>query len=168
MKLQDAMADAVLATRDAVHVFLPGFTESNRTQTAEHMPNHLMWTLGHISFYLHRVAGELDGRPMPEQDFAAGGASATRFDPEAVMKGSRVGGEYPSLARGLEVLEAATQRLADATRAASDAALEHTVTWSGKEVPLRKIVMRIVFHVGMHTGQIADLRRALGLGRGLG
>lgn len=40
---------------------------------------------------------------------------------------------------------------------------EHTVTWGRGETTARDLLVRMVFHNGMHTGQIVDLRRALGM-----
>jgi hypothetical protein len=54
--------------------------------------------------------------------------------------------------------------LASAVLAADDAKLESPTKWGQGEVKLCTLLPRMVFHNGCHTGQIADLRRALGMG----
>ncbi|GAF96907.1 unnamed protein product, partial [marine sediment metagenome] len=93
---------------------------------------------------------------------------ASRFDTESICFGSQPvsdGSRYPTLARGIEVYEAACDRLADAVRAAEPAALDQVIPWHGGEITLRALVSRVVFHNGVHAGQITDLRRPLGLER---
>jgi hypothetical protein len=36
--------------------------------------------------------------------------------------------------------------------------------WGKSQVPLWSMASRMIFHNGTHCGQLADLRRALGLG----
>jgi hypothetical protein len=69
------------------------------------------------------------------------------------------------LSRGLEVFEAACNRLANAVRAADDETMNQEVPWGNAKISLWLLVMRLVYHNGTHTGQIVDLRRALGLER---
>jgi hypothetical protein len=169
MTIQETLADAVLACKGLSARFLPGFTEENRTAQAEHLPNHVMWTLGHVSLYLHDAAGRIDGRPRPESDFgpdAGKGAgrytdSAIGFDSKPVNDPAR----YPSLTRGVAIFNAACDRLATAAGQADDATLAKKIDWFGMQIPLAQLVTRVMFHVGVHTGQILDLRRGLGFDR---
>ena len=71
--------------------------------------------------------------------------------------------QYPSLARGVAIFTSACDRLATAVRNADNATLEKKVEWMGTPVPLGLLAARVMHHVGMHTGQIMDLRRAIGL-----
>lgn len=169
MTVQETLAEVVLACKSLAARFLPGFTEENRTAQGEHLPNHLMWTLGHVSFYLHVAAGRIDGKPAPENDFGSDlGRGAGRFSESSIGFGSVPVNDpkaYPSLARGVAIFEAACDRLAAAARSADDATLARKIDWMGMQIAQAQLVTRIMFHVGVHTGQLMDLRRALGLER---
>jgi uncharacterized damage-inducible protein DinB len=171
MTAQEMLAEVVLASKDLLTRFLSGFSEENRTRQAENLPNHIIWTLGHLALTLHRVAERIDSEPLPERDFVTGDGSAattSQFDTESICFGSQPMADdarYPTLARGIEVYEAACDRLADAVRAAEPAVLDRVIPWHGGEMTLRALVSRVAFHNGAHAGQITDLRRALGLER---
>jgi len=149
--------------------FLPGFDESNRTRQAPGLPNHLAWTLGHLAMVLNRIAEKLDKKPMPASDFVEGAkGDASRFAIEAVSFKSEpkdAPAEYPSLARCLEIFDAAIARSAAACRMADDATLASTTPWGPSTITLAGAAQRMVFHNGTHCGQIVDLRRALGMKR---
>lgn len=172
MNRRDTIAEAVLNSRDLVNRYLVGFTENNHTAAAAHLPNHVAWSLGHMAQTMHRVAEKLDGRPLPVEDFhgptpgkspRAGGY----YDPESVCYGSTPMPDqdrYPMYSRCLEIFGAAVDRLAAAVRSVDDSRLDHKTKWGQGETTLGVLAARMVFHNGVHTGQIADLRRALGLG----
>jgi hypothetical protein len=169
MMLQDTLADVVLAAMGSVTRFLPGFTEKNRTAQAPHLPNHVVWSLGHVSIYIHEAAGKLDGRPMPATDFGDElGPPPGRFVLAEIGMGSHPVDDparYPTLAKSVQVFEGACRRLADALRKADSASLERKADWAGMQIPMAVLAMRVLIHAGMHTGQIMDLRRSLGLER---
>jgi len=167
MRLQDAIADFIEATRQNTFRYLAGFDDTNHTKQAPNLPNHAAWNLGHCALTMHRVAERLDGKPMPESDFipAATRGDANRFGTESVAFGSKPAADptgYPSFARCQQVFSSACERLAAAVRAASDAKLQEMTPWGPGQSPLYLLTMRMAAHNGMHTGQIADLRRALG------
>lgn len=175
MRTQDALADSVLACKQLLGRYLAGFTDENHTRQAPGLPNHVAWSLGHCALTMHRVSEKLDGAPIPAADFHAGFAPPApagsnvpdRFGTEQVAFGSRptdAAPEYPPLARCVEVYEAACDRLARAVGAAPEEKLTERIAWGKSELPLLQAVTRMVFHNGMHTGQIADLRRVLGFG----
>ena len=162
------IADSVLMSRDLLKRYLAGFDDTNHTKQTADLPNHVAWTLGHLSHTMHRVAGMVDGLAIPETDFVTGTGrgDAKRYDTEAVCFGSKPVGDaaaYPSLARCVEIFDHAIERLAAAVRKADEASLDMMVPWGTIQVPLWAAAMRMVFHNGAHTGQIADLRRALKL-----
>lgn len=162
MKMQDMIAEAVLASKAGMARYLAGFTDETRTRQAPNLPNHVAWSLGHCALTMHRVAEKLDGRAMPDADFGTGPG---RFETEAVAFGSVPTGDaarYPSLARCTAIYDGACDRLAAAVRASADAKLLEKTPWGPMELPLWLLALRMGFHNGMHTGQIADLRRALG------
>ena len=87
------------------------------------------------------------------------------IDADAVAFGSKPEDrhdKYPTLARCTEIFNNACDRLAAAVRECDDARLEQRLTYGSMELPIWALVARMTFHNGFHTGQIADLRRALG------
>jgi len=165
------LADALLTTKPLLARYLAGFNDVTHVRQTPDLPNHLSWTLGHCALTMHRVAAMLDHADLPASDFVAGdGTSGSRergvFDREAVAFASRPEerhDRYPTLARSTEIYNASVDRLAAALRAAPDARLDDTVQWiAGQQMPLWQLAARMIFHNGFHTGQIADLRRALG------
>ncbi len=167
----ETLADGVQATKALTLRFLDGFEESQRTTQREGLPNHVAWNLGHLALTMHRASAHLDGADVPERDFLVGGSlegggDAERFATESVAFRSRPVDEptrYPSLARAKRIFENAVDRLASALRAASDATLEREIAWGANRMRLDQLAYRMIFHNGMHAGQIADLRRAMGM-----
>jgi len=170
------LAESVLSNKALLARYLAGFDETNYCKQAPHLPNHVAWTLGHCALTMHRIANMFVTDPpsfageIPEADFIIGDGTRgepTRFDAESVAFGSRPVEDprlYPTLTRCAQIYDAACERLAATVRAASDEKLDQPVKWgvSGNDIPLWATAMRMVFHNGMHTGQLSDLRRALG------
>lgn len=162
----ETLADSVILSRDLLKRYLAGFDDTNHTRQAADLPNHVAWTLGHLAHTMHRVAEKLDKAGIPEADFfkGSGRGDSRRFDTESVAFGSKPVADaaaYPSLARCIEIFDRAIDRMAAAARNADEAALDRTMPWGSIEIPVWAAVARIVFHNGTHTGQLADLRRAL-------
>lgn len=161
------LADAIEASRMLAERFFAGFDESNRTYQAPGMPNHFAWTLGHLAYVMSRAAEKFDGVGPAESDFVtAARGDAKRFGIEGVAKDSTPTDDasaYPGDARCREVFARATARVAGAVRAASDEKLATTVKWGAGEMTLASLASRMVFHNGMHAGQLAGLRRAMGM-----
>ncbi len=166
---QEYLARGVESTKELVRRYLKGFTDDNRLAQAPSLPNHVAWSLGHLAHTMHRVAEHFDGRPLPTDLFIEGSTrgDAHRFGTEGVCFGSTPAtdpNEFPPLSKCLDAYESACTRLARAVRNAADADFERQVPWGAGQQPLGMLVFRMVFHNGMHTGQIADLRRALRMG----
>lgn len=167
----EMLATIVESNKELVTRFLPGFDDASAVRQAPTLPNHVVWCLGHLALTMHRIAERLDARPLPAADFTTGnGTSGSRergiFDTESVSIGSTPRADaaiYPSLDRATQILKSACDRLAAACRAASDQALDAPQQWGAASLPLWLLVARAVFHNGIHTGQITDLRRALGM-----
>lgn len=170
---QDALADAVLASAPLLARFLKGFDDANRTRQAPGLPNHAAWCLGHLALTMHRVAEMLDGQPLPADAIAPGagesrdrkGAPAAFFAETISFRSTPTDDPslYPALSRCIAVFEGACARLADAARAADDATLDREVPWGVGRSTVRALIPRMIWHTGAHTGQIIDLRRALGM-----
>ena len=170
MNRQQTLANAVLESRTLIARYFKGFDESNHTKQAQHLPNHFAWTLGHLALTIHRTAEKFDGRALPETDFVKGDGRAggpTKFDAESVCFGSKPVDDpklYPAHDRCVAIFDDAIQHLVSAIRRADDAKLEMLVAWGSGQVKLWSLAVRMVFHNGTHCGQLADLRRALGMG----
>jgi hypothetical protein len=172
MNRQDTIAEAVLSTRHGVTRFLAGFDDSNHTRQAPSLPNHVAWNLGHLALTMHRAAGLIrPGDTLPKSDFVeggtpSGGGDARRFATESVAFGSKPvndPAQYPGLARCVEIYNGACAAVAAAVRGVPDATLDEVVPWGGGQgLPRWLLALRMMTHNGMHAGQIADLRRALG------
>ncbi|MGD9689860.1 MAG: DinB family protein [Phycisphaerales bacterium] len=166
----ELLAESIQACKLLLGRYLAGFNDVTHVRQTPDLPNHVAWCLGHTALTMHRVAEMLDGRPLPASDFVKGdGTSGSRdkgiIDSEAVAFGSipeERHDRYPRLARCVEIYNAACDRLAEAVRSAPDARLDEMVNWGQASTPLRMLVIRMVFHNGFHTGEIADTRRALG------
>lgn len=158
--------------------FLQDFDENTRADQSDECPNHVIWTLGHVSLTMHRMADRVGGvdeqGPLPERDFYKGdgsGGDGSRFDTESICFGSTPvldASRYPSLERGRQVFRSACERLRDAVAAADEAALRRQSPWGSGHSPVGDLVMRVVLHNATHAGQITDLRRALGMPRVIG
>lgn len=112
----------------------------------------------------------LDGNDLPSCDLGPGVIGSRTdgiFGADGVAFGSQPTEDpstYPSLSRCVEIYNRACERLASAIEAAAKGRLDAEVPWGQGVVSIRMLVVRMVFHNGFHTGQIADLRRGLGLG----
>ena len=166
---QAALARVVRLSRDLALRFVAGFDASNSTRQAPGLPNHFAWNLGHLALTMHRAIERIDGVPPPEADFVTGtgrSGDAERFDTESVCFGSVPVDDarlYPSPPRARAIFEHAAERLAARVERASDADLDRLVPWGASQTPWSDLVARMAFHNGVHTGQIMDLRRALGM-----
>lgn len=169
MKPQDYLAETVLGSREHFFRYMVGFEEADRVRTAPGLPNHAAWCMGHCALVMHRIAEKMDGHGLPESDFLVGAdrGDATRFGAESVAFGSdplKDGDAFPTLVRCREVFSEAAEHLANAIRSLTDDGLNRNVRFFPKyEAPAWQIVARMAFHNGFHAGQIADLRRALGM-----
>lgn len=183
MRTQDLLADSIRHTRDLFKRYLAKFDDSNHTRTAPGLPNHTAWCLGHLALTNNRFCEWIPGGKadaagasligLPASDFIDGAASgdADRFGSESVAFGSNPaapGVAFPRFARCVDVFDASVQRFAAAVQRLDDSALLTPVPmFRGVTAPPYLLVTRAIYHIGMHNGQIADLRRALGLGSAL-
>lgn len=169
MTRQEQLATGVRESADWLARYLKGFDDTNHTRQATHLPNHVAWNLGHLALILNVVANKLDGEPMPAGDFAERGpGDPTRFGIDAVKFGSSPADDvtaFPRFDRCVQIFRAATARLATAVERASDGQLDQSIAWGrGIEIPMHALIVRMIFHNGTHCGQIADLRRVIGIG----
>ena len=168
------LAHTVRVSEELVLRYVEGFDDTNRTARVDGLPNHLSWTIGHLSLTMHRaadkVAGFTDPQALPTTDWVAGDGTAgdpSRYDIESVCYGSKPVADskrYPRLDRSVAIFRSSIDRLAVATAEATPAMLEKEIAWGSTELAAGDLVTRVVFHNGIHAGQLIDLRRALGHG----
>lgn len=159
----EMLAGGVEACKQLLGRYLAGFDNSNATVQPPGLPNHVLWSLEHLSLTMHRGVEKLTGETPEGTEF---GTSEGRVDPALVGFASvpvTGAGVYPSLKTCIENYERACDRLAGAVRSVPDGRLDERTPWGNTEITLGSMVQRLIFHNGMHTGQIADLRRALGM-----
>jgi hypothetical protein len=137
--------------------YVAGFDDRTAVAQPPNLPNHVIWCLGHLALTMHRGAERLRGQTL-ELD----------YDPEPFAFGSRPTGDataYPKLDAMIDRYRAAHRALADAVRTTGDDGLQKQVQWgvAGNRISGFDLALRMLFHNGTHCGQIADLRRALGM-----
>ena len=181
MTRPELLAEAVLSTKLLLGRYLAGFTEVTHTRSVPDLPNHVAWNLGHLSLTMLRVAGMIDqlvaggdgsaAVALPVECFVKGdGTRGSRdkgvFDSEAVAFGSKPEDRYdryPSLVRCVEIFNLSCDRLAAAIGAAGEEVMGKSVRWGQADTEVWALCVRMVFHCGFHTGQIADMRRSLAM-----
>ena len=163
------LAEQVREAHTLLARYFAGFTDETRTRQAQNLPNHAAWSLGHLALTLHRAAERFGDTPgLPESDFIPGDrGDSQRFGTQSVSFGSTPADDalrYPTWQRCREILSTAVERAAATLQRLSDEDLEEEVPWGAGHSPRRQLALRQVFHLGTHCGQLADLRRALGMG----
>ncbi len=173
MKRGEVLAQGVEQSAFLLGRYLQGFDDENRIAQAPGMPNHAAWALGHLAYVTNRAADRVDGKPLPEADFIDGAkdGDADHFGQESVALGSVVTADparYPSWERCNAIFEASVARLCHVLRNASDEQLDAPRAWGSTKTTAHDLASRMVFHIGTHTGQIIDLRRALNMPKVVG
>ncbi len=152
-----ALAEAIKSTEGLLTRFLAGFDDGNATTQPQGLPNHAAWVLGHLALTMHRAAERIADEEFPLE-----------WDPEPYAFGSTPTDDrdaYPTLAELTDRYQTSMDLLVDAVRRAGDQGLARPVQWGATTVNTTAgdLAMRMVFHNGAHTGQLIDLRRALGM-----
>ncbi len=150
----DLVADAILSTEGLLTRYLAGFDDANATAQSPNLPNHAAWCLGHLALTMHRAAERIADETI-ELD----------WDPEPFAFGSTPSPDrdgYPPLDELQRRVHNTLHQLADAVRKAGEAGLAREVPWGNTRTTARDLALRMVFHNGLHCGQMVDLRRALG------
>jgi hypothetical protein len=155
MSTANDLADAIRSTDDVLSRFLEGFDETNAAAQTESLPNHALWTMGHLALTMHRAAERI-----------ADTSFTLAWDPEPFALGSTPSGhrdDYPPFSEMIERYRRALALLCEAVAGVGDEGLARPVTWGQSATTARDLAVRMVFHNGLHCGQLVDLRRALGL-----
>jgi hypothetical protein len=93
-------------------------------------------------------------------------AAPMRYDTETVGFGSTPVDNpllYPRFERCAAIFDGACQRYASVIRSLPEDRLDAMIQWGQIQIPVWASGLRMAFHNGTHSGQVADLRRALGM-----
>ncbi len=154
--------DLAAAVRRSAALFMrftPGF-EAHPTTQPNGLPNHYLWTLGHLAFVMQRAADRIE-RTDTDLD----------WDVEPYAVGSEPvddPGQYPPLDEMLARFDRGMERFAASIERLDESDLDRQIDWGHSAFPVRDLILRMVFHNGIHAGQLIDARRALDLGRVIG
>jgi hypothetical protein len=162
---QSVLAEAIASSKLLTGRYLAGFDDTSARAQPPGLPNHVVWSLGHCALTMHRVAHNLDGGTIPETDLGPAARNGSAFVVEEVAFGSspQSAAGMPSLARAVDIFNAACDRLAEGCRRATHEQLTASVPWGNATTTTFLLIVRMLFHNGFHTGQIADIRRALAM-----
>lgn len=172
------LAVMIRGTGPLLGQFLDGFDDENRTATGPGLPNHISWTLGHLAITMHFAAdfaaGFNEPQKLPTNDWIHGDGTAgdpSRYDTESVRRNSTPTADakrYPRMVRAQEIFDVAIERFAEETAALKPSGMEREIKWGTNVLTVGGLIQRVMFHNGVHAGQIIDLRRALGMPNAIG
>lgn len=137
---------------------MDGVPAAQATAQAAPANNHVLWTLGHLAMTNDWLASLIDAKPsrIPKSYESLFGMGTT---PTTEQSG------YPSLKDVRAEYDRAYDRLVTAAKARNDAELLEPTAGNGFGFANNKVdcVLKAAWHEGWHIGQIADLRRGLGI-----
>lgn len=172
------LARAVRASEPLMTRYLEGFDAETWCVQSRTLVNHAAWIVGHCALTLHRAADRVEGfdaaQKLPASDWVHGDGTAgdpSRYDTESVSFGSEPVSDrskYPRPDRARQIFAGAIDRLATTLSSANPEALARETPWGAAKLEVGDLVSRMIFHNGTHTGQLIDLRRALGMGKVVG
>jgi hypothetical protein len=128
---------------------LAGLTRDELLHRASEISNPLIWMAGHLAvtrFRIGNVLGEEETTPM-EELFGYSSKAAHES-------------QYPSLEEIESLHDSATKRMFDRLRSASTEKLRQKTPRADYSVG--EAVNRMVYHEGLHVGQMFFLRKLLG------
>lgn len=138
--------------------FANGFTEAQYTAQPVGCKNHLLWTLGHLSATASWLGTLVDGKP---HTVPATYEKLFGYNSQPVADATA----YPPFAEVRKAFDDSFDRLIASASALDDASLSQpcTADTSGFCSDKLDAVQKCGWHEGWHVGQLADLRRELGL-----
>lgn len=156
--IRDRAVAHIRFTHDSVNSFVKGVDRTQATAQAPGNPNHVVWTLGHLATSYHWFANCVDGKgskPPEGYDKLFGMGSKPTDNPA----------EYPSLEEVAQAFSDARDRVVEAANALTNETLfsapaQDTQGWITDR---HDALLKAAWHNGWHIGQLASLRKALGL-----
>jgi len=119
------------------------------------VPNHGMWTLGHVIFSCQGMAVELGAEPWLPDDWEStfGYGSVPSSDLS----------RYLTKAEMLQFLDDSVSRLCDSIRTADESVLRKAVSDETLPTMGHMLLHVVAAHTGYHAGQLAVWRRGIGM-----
>lgn len=150
-------------TRSVSNMLLADFPAEKATYQPSPTDNHVIWTIGHIAATDRWVANVLNipGVDVPETyNSLFGGGSVPVGDAKA----------YPPLAEMRRVYEASRSAVLNWYQSAPAEALKVDLSDKSRGFTSDPIdcLFKLAWHEGWHFGQVASVRKALGLPSKLG
>ena len=118
------------------------------------VPNHAMWTLGHITYSCQGMAVELKAAPWLPDDWESRFGYGSTPSPDL--------SHYPDKSRMLELLADAADRLRAALAGMQEADVRRPLPDESMPTMAHLLLQVVVAHTAFHAGQLAMWRRALG------
>jgi len=157
-EVKDRAVQALEWSRKITLQLLKDFPEDKAVFQTCPTDNHALWTLGHLAVTDDWVRGLIQGgdSTLPESYGKLFGYQ-TKVESSAQV--------YPAFAEVKQNFQAARDALLRAIAGASDEAFAQSLTekTGGFATDLIDIIQKSAWHEGWHTGQIAHLRKAIGL-----
>ncbi len=148
------LADVLNYTIKFVETMIEDLSDQQLVQQPSGIPNHGMWTLGHIIFSCHEMAVEFGDKSwLPENwesDFGYG--SQPSSDP----------GYYPNKSEMMSHLSESLQRIRKRLMKVENSFFEREI--QDEEFPTmgHLTIQVVIAHTAFHAGQLAMWRRAIG------
>ncbi len=159
----DAGLAALAFSHDAILKLAEGITDEQLTTRSGPKSNHAAWILGHLAYANDSFCAKLSGQKsvLPENFDSQFGMGSTPTDDVA---------DYPSKAELLELLNKSHEFVTGWFKSLSDEQLASPLP-EGMEMfgpNHASLASTMVWHDGIHQGQLIEVRRALGLPRAFG
>ncbi len=144
-----------------IHDFAKGINDSMALAQPAGNKNHLIWTYGHLADtydWFAESLGSIDAKcPMTYKELFGGGSKPTGD-----------ASKYPTLAQVRADYDKAGERMLKAIASCKDFFVAPEKDSGGWMSNKMQAVDRCAWHVGWHLGQLANLRRELGLPKAMG
>lgn len=149
------LADSFGVNLNIIKYQTEGLTHEDSLRQLPFRGNCLNWVLGHIVVSRHRILKLLGQEPILSD------AELAQYETESEPIAEEREGLLP-LARLLEVLEQAQERIAAALQVVTDEELAREIEVRGRMVTVGQRVFGLYFHETYHTGQTELLRQLAG------
>lgn len=152
------LVDSLGFVQQVTRELLKGFPDQHLTHRSGPTDNPVIWTVGHLASVNDWFASLIDGKPV---EFPAEWNGSCGY--KSVPSGER--GSYPEFAKMTAELDRAHGRLLGAVKAQSGEDLDKPCQAEshGLAATRADAAAKALWHEGWHGGQIAAIRKALGL-----
>ena len=148
------LVDTFETTLKFIKQSIADLSDSEMVEQPTGVPNHGMWTLGHIIYSCQGIAAELDTKEwLPDDWESTFGYGSTPSSDRS---------RYPNKSEMLSLLADAASRLRQALLAANDSVLKQVLPDETMPTMGHVLLQVVVAHTAYHAGQLAVWGRAIG------